>query len=113
MGGGDVFFKAQRFGDDVEGAMADFVVDASQIFADDAEEDKLDAAHKEHTDQGGGLAFEGLNAAQPEDGGEEDKEHTQPRHAKAKVGGELQRQVGEARNAIEGEAYHLPNGVFA
>ena len=59
--------KTIGMGDDVERPALDFVVDAPQIFADNAQEDQLNAAQKEHADQGRRLAQEKEVAGKTQD----------------------------------------------
>ena len=48
--------EAVRMRNDVQRPILCLVIDSAQVFADDAEEDELDAAQEEHADQRRGLA---------------------------------------------------------
>ncbi len=51
-----LIIESAAFADDVERALLDFIEDATDIFADDAEGDQLDAAQEHHAHDDGGKA---------------------------------------------------------
>ena len=61
-----------RFANNVQWAALDFIVNAADVFAQNAQADQLHAAQEQHRDQGGGLPEEGLSADQALDDDDRD-----------------------------------------
>src|SRR5579885_1735116 len=85
---------------DVERAGAHLVVDAPQVFAEDAEEDQLDAAEEEHQDQRRGLPLNRM-VEHAQQRRHDDANQAQTGEQEARRRRELERYVADASLGVE------------
>lgn len=72
--------------------MLDLIVNAAQVFAEDAEENQLHAPHEQHRHQRRRLTQQFI-AEQTQNNHRNNAEQTERRHTEPHIGRQLQRQV--------------------
>ena len=104
--------EAVDIGDDIKRPVLDLIVDAAEILANDAQEDELNPAQKEHADQRRGLPGEGTDPGETHNNRDQDAEQADAGQDKAGVCRQLQGHVAETRDRVGGQAHHLAQRVL-
>lgn len=116
MGGflGDAVSRFFEIGfvDDVVGAVFGFEIGFGEIFADDAEEEELDATHKHDDTDEAGPAGGGVAEGECFDDDDEDDDESDEAEEETEEGGESEGDGGEGDDAFDGVFEEFPEGPF-
>ena len=104
----DLFLFLRAFADDVGRAAFAFVIDAADVFAEDAHEGELDAADEEDEGDEGRIAWDVFAEEQCAQDDEDEIDGGDDGQETAGKGGDAQRRRREAGNAVDGQVEELP-----